>query len=321
MRRAFLLYALRRFIEAQEAIDRLIPSAERVGDTSTLRFAVDILADIHKLEGRFDQCLQGRQRALAYAENRPDEPHWIMVSLAQVAEATFLLGDWAGARALYERAVEMSRVHPTPHYTAFALLGLGALDLAEGRWEEATQLIEACMADARSTNDVHWARNAERLLAQRDLLLGHPDDALHRLEAGDEDHTGHLHLLAWASLELGDIPRAATLIGRCLMLVTERNNRLDLCEALIVQGRIFSRQRQMEESERAFADALSLASSMSYRFAEGRALYEWGRTLTASGKRQEAHRRLEQALQIFQQLGVSPFIEQTGEALRKLGAR
>jgi tetratricopeptide (TPR) repeat protein len=244
-----------------------------------------------------------------------------MVSLAQLAEARFLLGDWSGARSLYERAVQMSRIYPTPHYAAFALLGLGALDLAEGRWEEATQLIETCIADTRSTNDVHWVRNAERLLAHRDLLLGRPDAALHRLEHDGDDHTGTLYLRAWAQLEVGDMLRAATLVERCIMLATERNNRLDLCEALIVQGRICSGQRQLKEAEQAFADVLSLARSMSYPLAEGRTLYEWGRTLTAYGKRQEAREHLEKALQIFQRLGARPFVEQTDQALRKLEPR
>jgi tetratricopeptide (TPR) repeat protein len=321
MRRSLMLYALRRFPQAQEVIAALIPIAEGVRDSSTLRFAVDILADIHKLEGRFADCLRGRERALAYAEERPAEPHWLMVSLAQLAEARFLLGDWAGARSLYERAVQMSRLYPTPHYAAFALLGLGALNLAEGRWEEATQLIETCIADTRSTNDVHWVRNAERLLAYRDLLLGRPDEALQRMEHDGDDHPGTLYLRAWAHLEVGESLQAATTVERCIMLATERNNRLDLAEGLIVQGRICSRHRQFADAAHAFADALSLARSMSYPLAEGRTLYEWGRTLAAAGKRQEAREQLENTLQIFQRLGARPFMEQTDHALRRLEPR
>jgi tetratricopeptide (TPR) repeat protein len=321
MRRSLMLYALRRFTQAQEVIAALIPIAEGVRDSSTLRFAVDILADIHKLAGRFAECLRGRERALAYAEERPDEPHWMMVSLAQLAEARFLLGDLSEARSLYERAVQMSRIYPTPHYAAFALLGLGALDLAEGRWEEATQLIEACIADVQSTNDVHWVRNAERLLAHRDLLLGRPGEALQRLEHDGDDHPGTLYLRAWAHLEVGDSLQAATVVERCIMLATERNNRLDLAEGLIVQGRICSRQHQVEEAEHAFSDALSLVRSMPYPLAEGRTLYEWGRTLTAYGKRQEAREQLDKARQTFQRLGARLFAEQTDQALRKLEPR
>lgn len=320
MRRGFMLYALRRFPHAQEVIEAMLPLAEEVRDSDTLRFAVDILADIDKLEGRLEQCLRGRERALAYAEDRPDEPHWIMVSLAQVAEARFLLGDWPKARALYERAVQMGHIYPAPHYVAFALLGLGALDLAEGRWEEATALIETCIADAHRTDDVHWVRNAERLLAYRDFLLAHADEGLRRLEREGDDHTGTLYLRAWGYLETGDVDQAAATIERCITLTNEQKTGLDLCEAWIVQGRIRSRQECFEEAEDSFREALSLARSMPCPFAEGRVLYEWGQTLLACGKQREARQLLKQALPIFRGLGAKPFLDQARRTLHKLRA-
>lgn len=311
MRRSFMLYALRRFAEAQEAINALIPLAEEVGDSSTLRFAVDILADIHKLEGRLEECLHGRERALAYAEERPDEPHWIMVSLAQLAEARFLLGDWTEARALYERAVQMSRVYPAPHYAAFALLGLGALDLAEGRWEEATDLIGMCNADAERTNDAHWVGNAERLLAHRDLLLDRPDEALLRLADQGEDHTGTLYLRGWGYLETGDVQRAAATADRAISLARERSNGLDLCEALIVRGRIDARQSCFEDVERSFTEALSLARSLPYPYAEGRALHARGIVDSQRGEHSRARESMVAAQAIFERLGATPCLEQT----------
>jgi tetratricopeptide (TPR) repeat protein len=243
-----------------------------------------------------------------------------MVGLAQVAEARFLLGDWAEARALYERAVQMGHIYPAPHYVAFALLGLGALDLAEGRWEEATALIETCIADAHRTDDVHWVRNAERLLAYRDFLLAHADDGLRRLEREGDDHTGTLYLRAWGYLETGDVDQAAATIERCIVLTNKQKTRLDLCEAWIVQGRIRSRQKCFGEAEDSFREALSLARSMPCPFAEGRVLYEWGQTLLARGKQREARELLEQALPIFQGLGAKPFLDQVRRTLHKLRA-
>jgi predicted ATPase len=318
MRRSFMLYALRRFSEAEKSINELIPLAERVRDAGTLRFAVDILADIHKLQGRFNQCLYGRQRALAYAEERPDEPHWIMVSLAQVAEAQFLLGNWPEARALYERALQMSRVYPAPHYAAFALLGLGELDLAAGHWEEATQLVETCMADAHRTSDVHWVRNAERLLAYRDLLRAQPDEALRRLEHAGEEHTRTLYLRAWGYLDASNVKQAVTTIDRCIAIAKQQNSNLDLCEAWIVRGRIGTRLNCVEEAEDSFREAVALARSMPYPFAEGRALFERGQMLIARGNREAAREPLGQALRIFQCLEARRCVEQ---AERSLGDR
>lgn len=315
MRRSFMLYALRRFDEAQEAIEALIPIAEEVRDTSTLRFAVDILADIHKLDGRFEACLHGRERALAYAEERPDEPHWIMVGLAQLAESRFLLGDWAEARVLYERAVQMSRVYPAPHYAAFALLGLGALDLAEGRWEEATDLIEMCIADAERTNDVHWVQNAERLLAHRDLLLDRPNEALVRLGDQGEDHTGTLYLRAWGYFETRDVQRAVVTAERATALARERGNRLDLCEALIVRGRICVRQECFEDAEHSLKEALALARSMPYPYAEARALFERGIMDSQRGEHIRGRESMVTAQAIFERLGATPYLEQTQAAI------
>ena len=61
------------------------------------------------------------------------------------------------------------------------MLGLAMLDLAEGRWAEATQLIATCLAEAQRTHDRHWVRNAQRLLAHHDLVRGRPEDAFRQL--------------------------------------------------------------------------------------------------------------------------------------------
>jgi tetratricopeptide (TPR) repeat protein len=241
-----------------------------------------------------------------------------MVSLAQLGEARFLLGVWTEARVLYERAVRMSHVYPAPHYAAFALLGLGALNLAEGRWEEATDLIEMCIADAERTNDVHWVRNAERLLAHRDLLLGRPEGALARLKDEGDDHTGTLYLRAWAHLDAGDVQRAVTTVDRAIALATARSSGLDLCEALIVRGRIDARQGRLEDAEGSFGEALSLALSLPYPYGEARARYEWGKAQSVLGQDTLAQHHIAEAHEILQRLGAKFMLNRAREALAAL---
>jgi tetratricopeptide (TPR) repeat protein len=238
-----------------------------------------------------------------------------MVSLAQVAEAQFLLGNWPEARTLYERALQMSRIYPAPHYAAFALLGLGELNLAAGHWEEATQLVETCMADAYRTNDVHWVHNAERLLAYRDLLRAHPDEALRRLEHAGEEHTRTLYLRAWGHLDASELKQAVTTIDRCIAIAKQQSSNLDLCEAWIVRGRISARQNRVEKAVDSFREAVALARSMPCPFVEGRALFEWGQMLSARGKLEAARELLEQALRIFKRLGARRFVEQAERSL------
>jgi len=168
----------------------------------------------------------------------------------------FYRGDWASARAYLRRAEAASRA--TPSWCApYPLMALGQLSLAEGAWEAATGYLEESLIPAEAIGDVQALRNAQSLLAERDLLDGRPEAVITRLSPlldrpGLEEIsvTEILPPLAWARLELGEHAAAREIVQQSVARARARRYRLILVDALRVQGLVALRQKCWLEAAR-----------------------------------------------------------------------
>jgi len=129
-----------------------------------------------------------------------------------------------------------------------------------------------------------------------------------------------LMTLVWAYLTMDDLDRAEQAAHRGLAIAEERHQRLYVPEGLRVQGMILARQERWDEAKRIFEEAVSLAHSMPYPYAEARALYEYGLMYSQKGEPEQARERLEKALSIFVRLGTKKDVERMEQALAELAA-
>jgi tetratricopeptide (TPR) repeat protein len=307
--------------EAWQVLHDILPIAEGHPDYYALGLVLAFSSEILKVRGLLDQCHSYRVREAAYAENAGD-PTWLMYAESALGEVLFLLGRWQEARAHFGRAEEISRAVESYWHSFFGRIGMATLDLAEGAWDAASRQIEACLADAERSGHTHWSRIARRLLSLRDLLDCHPADALCRLEqlASEEEtvRTWTQVLLARAYLETGDTDRATRLIDRVIGMTRAQGHHLDLCEALLVHGKIQGKRGELEAAARSLSEARSLAAAMPYPLMEGRILFEQGRRSLEQGDSVQARHHLEEALQVFRRLGAGRDAEQTQQMLLQL---
>jgi tetratricopeptide (TPR) repeat protein len=306
-------------------LEHIIPLAEAVSDYATVNLAMDLLSEVLKLSGEFEACRAYRERVLERAEQVGDPAQLLLIS-ARLGEAFFLLGDWMQARVYLERALEISHSLDSPDLqlgTAFALLGLGEFNLAVGTWDEASLYLEVCLAGAQRVGHEVTVRNAQRLLAVRDLHAGHPDEAFRRLELAElsegEARADTLLILAWAYLEIGNDAQADDTIRKAIVLAREQHDRLNLCEALLVQGKIQVWQGRLRAAHDSFDEARALAAAMPYPYAEARILFQIGAMYVKQGGLEQARASLEAALAIFRRLGARKDFERTEQLLSTLG--
>ena len=122
------------------------------------------LARIAMEQGRLDDALEGGRRALQLTEEI-DDAEGVVASLQSLGDGYRLAGDHRNRARVPERGLEESRHHPLPYFTAHLLASLAAVDLAEGRVDEA--LRHAAQAqEAAKKDDVPHAH------ARADLLAG-----------------------------------------------------------------------------------------------------------------------------------------------------
>jgi hypothetical protein len=162
-----------------------------------------------------------------------------------------LAGDGQGAHADLDQALASSRQADRSWYSAYPLVILARLSLAEGAWNAATAQAQDGLALSEESDDLQAQRLAPGVLAELEILEGRPEAARARLaplldRPGLEecDVTMLLPVLAWAQLELGQVDLAADAVEQALKRARCEEMRLVLVEALRVQALIALRREQ-----------------------------------------------------------------------------
>jgi tetratricopeptide (TPR) repeat protein len=251
----------------------------------------------------------------------------ISAETSNLSEILFYLGDWERAREYAERAAELARSESsglTPTYFQYANVfrRLGMIRTAMGDWEEAVSSLEESVALAERIPFPEAVRSGQGVLAELELLQGKPGAALVRLEPlverSDPEELGTVRLLpclAWAYLEVGNDARAEEVVLDGIDRARAQGHRLALVESLRVRGMVLVRRHRRDEAERAFEEAVSVARSSRYPYAEARTLYEWGLMHVGGPDPERGRDRLEEAAEIFRELGSRPYSDLAQKAM------
>jgi tetratricopeptide (TPR) repeat protein len=307
-----------RLEEACRVLEERLSLAEAANDYWGQLSAAHYLGKLTLPQGDFDAALHYHGRALELAE-RLGARSRISAETSNLSEVLFHLGDWALARSHAERAVELARSASSglaASYFQYAdvFRRLGMIRAAMGEWEDALPCLEESIALAEGIPYPEAVRSGQGVLAEQELLQGKADAALERLEPlverSDPEELGVVRLLphlAWAYLELGDDARAEEVVLEGIERVRAQGHKLALVELLRVRGMVLARRRRWDEAEGAFEEAVSVARSVRYPYAEARALYEWGLMYVGRPDKKQGRGRLEEAAEIFGALGSRPY--------------
>ncbi|MBV9280261.1 MAG: hypothetical protein JOZ41_09290 [Chloroflexi bacterium] len=326
LHRGMALLIVGRQREALRAMEDIAPLVEKVGNLDLQAQLSLCLGQAYLTGGEVGRSKPHVERDLQLARMRrgPDQIAFYMSNLCEVLH---LAGDWRLARELGLQALDLVRSEGRSWYAAYPPLQLGRLALYEGAWQDAAQRFAEALAIAEPGRDVQAMKAAALGLGELDLLQGRPHAALERLiplleRLGREgpEVEAIWGAVAWAHLGMADSAHAAEAVAHGVELATRRNNRLILPDLLRVHGMVLSHERACRRAHEAFDEATRLAHAMPYPYAEGRALYEHGRMLAEAGDIEEARTRWTQALCIFRRLGARPYSALTERAISAITA-
>jgi tetratricopeptide (TPR) repeat protein len=255
-RRGLALLLLGRLEEAQQVLEETIPLTEAVGDLNTLARVLTNVAGVYRARGEWDRSRQCAERALEMAERRGDAAQVVFATVV-LAYNHFFAGEWVQARMHLERALTMGRAIGAPRVVATPLVLLAWLSLEEGAWDDASRYLEEGRSATERSADLGQRLTADALLAQREILEGRPDAACTRLAPLPDAVYQHRWggpmvqaTLAWAHLEMGDVPVADEMAGQAITRVRAPGYGFTLVDALWVQAMVATRQGRWEDAER-----------------------------------------------------------------------
>jgi hypothetical protein len=82
---------------------------------------------------------------------------------------------------------------------------------------------------------------------------------------------------------------------------------------------VLATRRSWDEAEHVFEEAVSVARSIRYPYAEARTLYEWGLMHVGGPDTKQGRERLEEAVEIFRRLGSRPYFDLARKEMAGLG--
>jgi class 3 adenylate cyclase/tetratricopeptide (TPR) repeat protein len=324
-RRGLGLYHIGRYEEALAVSQAAAELAEAVGDLDTLCRTLNNASLILQIRGDFVASRAYLERALEVAE-RLSDPAQAAFQQAMLANVRFLAGEWEGAQQMSEEAVE--RVHPLGQvwYAQGPLVVRGMIGVFRGSWEQAVADLDEAIAISERSMDKQYRTLAQARLAERDLLAGDPAAVLSRIEPLLDTpgtpggvHAGHFFILeADARLLLGQPETVDELADKAVRRAGGAYARIWYMEPLRVKAMARAQEGRWTEAQRMFGEALELARSMPYPYAEANILYHWGGAEAARSDTAAGRAKLEEALAIFRRLGAAKNIELTERALAVL---
>ncbi|MGH2388059.1 MAG: tetratricopeptide repeat protein, partial [Chloroflexota bacterium] len=223
----------------------------------------------------------------------------------------------------YERAVTLFQgLGGATRFSSIPLVGLGALALKEGNWEDASYYLGEGCAVAGRTSHLGALNRVQAVLAEKEVREGCPGAALTRLWSVFQDRTLEdsvltkpIPILAEVYLELGRLADAEGLMAQGITRARNKHDLIGLVEWLRLQGIARTRQGLWQEAHELLEEALTLAGTMPYPYEEARSRRELGNLHARRGDWARAHASLAEALAIFQRLGARPDVEQTKKAM------
>jgi tetratricopeptide (TPR) repeat protein len=304
MMRGSMLGALGHMAQSVRVLETALTAADRVGDLKTVFRVLINLAAMSIDMGELRQAREYYERSTVAAERLGEPPASAYLFFAGVL---IYLGAWDEAHSMIDRGAELMHSHGALWLTPYLPLFRGQLSLLEGRWDQATQLLEESVLSAEPGGDLQALSAAHCLLAELEMLRGRPETARDRLNRiilqKATNQADLLATLAWSYLELDQLERAENVANQAVAMATAKQQRLFLIHALEIQGVVFTHQKRWEEALQALEGAIALADEISYPHAKARAHYELGRMYLDRKELEPAETRLREALSIFRALG------------------
>jgi tetratricopeptide (TPR) repeat protein len=310
-----------------EAFEETLALAERSGQINVVVTSHNMAAFMYEEQGDFARAMAHMEQAMTAAEQRQDPRH-LAWQLKNFSRFLFDAGDWRRMRELIARGDaimrEADRDYGETWQSADISIHRGIYALAEGHEEDGRRLLNEAMQRIAQLGPIYLLHFPTCLLAEADLLAGHPEDARRRLTSVlgarrtftpvERGGRGARLLLAWAELALGRAEAAEALLNTLLMSAPPFL-RVDV---LRIQGLLAIAQRRWEMGVAALEEALELTRAIPYPYAELKALWVYGRLEAAHGDSAAACERFEQALAICDRLGEGLYRAQIEHELQPL---
>ena len=253
--------------------------------------------------------------------NQAEDQNTLAAVHAALGKSNFHLGQYHKAREKYSLCLSISQKAGDPRLQGDALIGLGAIQLARGDFQGASEYARQVLQLVSSNSDIARQVNASLLLAEIEISQAPQDATVARLESfleiarfqGAQPYCVQILLiLVRAKVALDDIASAQTYAREALEMAERCGLKRQVSIALRLLADIKRQQGGFESGSRFAERAAALARRIEAPLEHAQALASLS-ALIADTNQQVKY--LQQALSIFNKLGAEFDVAQTRQRL------
>ena len=323
----YLAGAYQQLAELDKSIEwarRSITLGEQKNYPPSVVVGYEYLTEASVLMGKWQDALKFAEKEIEIGNmiGHLDAVGWAELNLAYIY---YGLGDLIAAESAAQKSLNRARATGNSRLAVYAVArlsivqtDLGKIELAEqnarNAVDQVTDLDQTSMMARRSLYALaYWHvqhgewKNAFEHLNQAASIIAETDNRYYPLI--------NAPLYAEASLQVGQLEKAAELVERTLALAREAPSPHIEAVTRRVQAQILAAQDSWDKAERAFDDAIAQLDELGSRLELGRALYHRGEMQTKRGETDAARASLTRALGIFQDCSAKIDAQRTRAAL------
>jgi len=331
-RRAWIAFREGKLGDAFQIADALIREIDEGRHPALLASLYNTLGGVTWQQGRIVEAIAAVGRAAELYERTGDH--------AGLANARTNLGVLYFNQGLWSKAAQnfadSDRVLLEIGWTtgrASNLLNLGWLEVSLGNHADGRKHLEESLRLSLESGEEYDVGHAEIALAHLDLIEAHIDDAGRHLDSVlqrthcicDDDVVQASWLKALVACDRGGVDEAIELAERARSIARKSQlieSESDCCRAL---GIAYARGQNHAEAERLLQEAVDLSGRASDPYRRALALFELGviyhdaagRQLRNDDARRDSRQKIEEAAQVFEQLGARHDLQRARMALER----
>jgi len=310
--------------KALEHYTTAIVTAQESGSEELSAKAYRKLGHYHREKGKWEEAKLAYGKALEIAE-RIDNKEVIADTYRGLGKVKWRLGDFPGAEELYNKTIEIATGAGIKKLVGVAKIELGNVLGDVGKYEEGIVSYKESLDILLELGDMGEAARAYNNMGEQYKHMKKMDMAIQCYEDCIETagKVGDIRTMSYGLMNAaevlakkGELDKALDYATRALQHVKKLQETYVIGGAHMVLGLIYSKKGDEQQAREHFELSLKLIREVNVQYDIALTLYEYGSYLKSIGKK-DAREKLEEALNIFRDVGAEVYVERTKKALEE----
>ncbi len=312
--------------KAIEKYNKCLKMNKKIGDKQGEGTSLTNLGEMHLTKGMLDKAEDYIKRAKEIQKDIDDKPG-LQVNMTNLGVLKQMRGDFEKAEEHLRDSVEIAKDIGSKRSEAISIHSLGELFTLKGDLEKAEDYFEQSEEIAKEIGSkdtlaeiMDGSAKLQRLKENFDKSETLHRDGIDISEEIDDEETNIINRIGLAEDKYckGELEKSLEISKELSESVKSRGQPALIIRNNLVRAKAYREIEKFEDSEKILERTMGKIDRYEDRVWKGKALYEYGVTMSSKGNDEESIDYLKKALEIFEEIGMKLWKEKTEKELEEV---